>query len=303
MGTPDFSVPTLRCLIDAGHEIVAVYCQPPRPAGRGKKDRKSPVHMFAEDAGLSVHCPKSLRKEEPQSEFSAHNADIAIVVAYGLILPKPVLDAPKHGCLNLHGSILPRWRGAAPIQRAIMAGDTESGIGVMRMEEGLDTGPVCLEERLSLKPNMTAGELHDALSEAGGPLMVRALSQLEKGELECMPQSEDGVTYASKIEKSESHIDFNRPAQEVHNHIRGLSPFPGAWFEVEHEGRHERVKILECRMSDKSGAAGCILDDQLTIACAEGAIQPERLQRAGKKPMGREDFLRGRPLRAGTCLR
>jgi len=303
MGTPDFSVPTLRSLIDAGHDIVAVYCQPPRPAGRGKKDRKSPVHMFAEDAGLSVHCPKSLRKEEPQSEFSAHNADIAIVVAYGLILPKSVLDAPKHGCLNLHGSILPRWRGAAPIQRAIMAGDNESGIGVMRMEEGLDTGPVCLEERLGLKPNMTAGELHDALSEAGGPLMVRALSQLEKGELECMPQSEDGVTYASKIEKSESHIDFNRPAQEVHNHIRGLSPFPGAWFEVEHEGRHERVKILECRMSDKSGAAGCILDDQLTIACAEGAIQPERLQRAGKKPMDREDFLRGRPLRAGTCLR
>jgi len=306
MGTPDFSVPTLRSLCDAGHEIQAVYCQPPRPAGRGKKDRKSPVHLFAEEMGINVLCPKSLRNDMRQAEFAALGADIAVVVAYGLILPNPVLDAPKFGCLNLHGSILPRWRGAAPIQRAIMAGDKESGIGVMRMEEGLDTGPVCLEERLEITADMTAGVLHDELSARGGPLMVRALEQLEKGELECRPQSDDGVTYASKIEKSESHIDFNRPAEEVHNHIRGLSPFPGAWFEVEHEGKRERVKILECRLIKGVGNGdhepGTIVDDQLTIACRHGSIIPTRLQRAGKKPMQRDDFLRGRPLSKATPL-
>ena len=302
MGTPDFSVPTLRDLIDAGHDIVAVYSQPPRPAGRGKKDRISPVQKFAEAAGLKVVCPKSLRKKEPQAEFASHNADIAIVIAYGLILPKAVLDAPTHGCLNLHGSILPRWRGAAPIQRAIMAGDSETAMAVMRMEEGLDTGPVCIEDRVPIAPDMTAGELHDELSDRGGPLMIRALEHLEMGELDCKTQSDAGITYAAKIDKSEAHIDFSRSAEDVHNHIRGLSPFPGAWFEIEHDGKRERIKILQCSQSAGSGEAGLVLDDQLTIACSTGAIHPTRLQRAGKKPMNVDDLLRGFPVARDTRL-
>ena len=310
MGTPDFSVPTLGALIEAGHEVVAVYCQPPRPAGRGKKDRKSPVQIFAEDAGLNVLCPKTLRNEKRQAEFKKFQADLAVVVAYGLILPKPVLDAPTHGCLNLHGSILPRWRGAAPIQRAIMAGDKESGIAVMQMEEGLDTGPVCLEERVPITKNMTAGELHDALSALGGPLINQAVALLGEGKLERTPQSDEGVVYASKIEKKEAHINFDQPAAEVHNHIRGLSPFPGAWFEVDHEGRCERVKIIESALCtddvtiDEIHAkqSGVTLDDQLTIACRDGAVRPTRLQRAGKKPMNIDDFLRGMTLPKGTAL-
>lgn len=293
MGTPEFSVPTLRALKDAGHEICAVYCQPPRPAGRGKKDRKSPVHEFAETQGIEIRTPKSLRNETRQAEFADLGADIAIVVAYGLILPEPILNAPSHGCLNLHASLLPRWRGAAPIQRAIMAGDTETGLGVMRMDKGLDTGPVCLEEKLTIDKNMTAGELHDELSARGGPLMVKALQLLETGDLECLPQSEDGVTYAAKIEKSEARIDFAQSAEDVHNLIRGLSPFPGAWFEVEQDGKRERIKILKARPVDGTGTPGDILDGHLKIACANGAIQPVRLQRAGKRPMDLDEFLRG----------
>ena len=302
MGTPDFSVPTLRNLIQAGHEICAVFCQPPRPAGRGKKDRKSPVHLVAEGAGISVFCPKSLRNEKRQREFQALGADIAIVVAYGLILPKPILEAPPMGCLNLHGSLLPRWRGAAPIQRAIMAGDHESGINVMRMDEGLDTGPVCLEERMMLGPDMTAGELHDDLSERGAKLMSSAVDLLEKDELTCEPQPETGITYAAKIEKSEAHIDFTKTAIEVHNQIRGLSPFPGAWFKAERNGQTERIKILKSCLIDAEGTAGAILDDQMTIACGEGAIRPVLLQRAGKKPMDLASFTRGFEILKGVSL-
>ena len=251
MGTPDFSVPTLRGLIEAGHEICAVYCQPPRPAGRGRKDRKSPVHLFAEDIGIPVLCPKTMRSDERQAEFAAFEADLAVVVAYGRILPKSVLDAPHLGCLNLHTSLLPRWRGAAPVQRAIMAGDNETGVTVMRIDEGLDTGPVCLVDRVPIPPDMTTGELHEELSARGARLMIRAIELLEIGELECKTQSEEGVTHAAKIEKSEARIDWGRPAREVHNLVRGLSPFPGAWFQIDHEGKGERIKILKSEIIER----------------------------------------------------
>ncbi len=302
MGTPDFSVPTLKGLIEAGHEIKAVYCQPPRPAGRGKKDRKSPVQTFAEKAGLPVLSPKSLKNEQRQNEFAAFRADVGVVVAYGLILPKAILDASRFGCLNVHGSLLPRWRGAAPIQRAIMAGDTETGVAIMRMDEGLDTGPVCLEKRMAIDANMTAGELHDELSQRGADLMIRAIGLLERGELSCSAQNQTGVTYAAKIDKSEARIDFARPAVEVHNLIRGLSPFPGAWFEAERDGGRERIKILKCEVVDAGGTPGNVLDDELAIACSEGAIRPVQLQRAGKKPMSLEDFTRGFEIPKGMVL-
>jgi methionyl-tRNA formyltransferase len=293
MGTPEFSVPSLAEIIGAGHDVVAVYSQPPRPAGRGLAETKSPVHAFAEAAGIAVHTPKSLKVADAQEIFRAHSADAAVVVAYGLLLPQAVLDAPRLGCFNLHASLLPRWRGAAPIQRAIMAGDTETAAMVMRMEAGLDTGPICLGERVPIGADMTAGELHDALSTGGASLLVRALAALERGSLTATPQPTAGITYAAKIEKAESRIDFGKPAQAVHDHIRGLSPFPGAWFELEIDGKRERIKVLRSIRASGSGTPGTLLDDQLTIACASDAIRPLTVQRAGKKAMIVSEMLRG----------
>jgi methionyl-tRNA formyltransferase len=293
MGTPAFSVPTLAEIIGAGHEVVAAYAQPPRPAGRGMAETKSPVQMFAEASGIPVLTPRSLKTAEAQDVFRAHNADAAVVIAYGLLLPQAVLDAPKLGCFNMHASLLPRWRGAAPIQRAIMAGDTETAAMVMRMEAGLDTGPVCLAERVTIGPDMTAGELHDQLSTGGAGLMVRALAALERGSLVATPQPSEGVTYAAKIDKSEARIDFTKPAATVHNHIRGLSPFPGAWFEIAIDGKPERIKVLRTSVVDGSGPPGHVLDDQLTIACGTGAVRPITVQRAGKKAMAVGEVLRG----------
>ncbi|MBZ8133805.1 methionyl-tRNA formyltransferase [Afifella sp. IM 167] len=294
MGTPEFSVPTLLEIAGQGHEVAAVYTQPPRPAGRGMAEKKSPVHLQAERFGIGVRTPKSLKAEAAQAEFAALKADVAVVVAYGLILPKPVLDAPELGCLNLHASLLPRWRGAAPIQRAVMAGDAETGIMVMRMEEGLDTGPVCLAERTPIGPDETAGQVHDRLSRLGGDLMVRALGALERGALTCTQQAEEGVTYAAKIDKAEARIDFSKSARAVHDHVRGLSPFPGAFFEMEVGEKRERVKVLKAAPVPGNGAPGTLLDGA-TIACGEGALRLVEVQRAGKKPMAAEEFLRGLP--------
>ena len=303
MGTPDFSVPALSEILNAGHELVAVYTQPPRPAGRGMGARKSPIHALADDLGLPVFTPEQLKSEAEQERFANHGADVAIVVAYGLILPKEVLDAPVHGGLNLHASLLPRWRGAAPIQRAIMAGDNETGVMIMRMDEGLDTGPVCLGERVTIGADMAAGELHDMLARQGGDLLVRALAALERGSLDCKPQTQEGVTYAKKIEKAETRIDWTRPASEVHNHIRGLSPWPGAWFEMEFGGKTERVKVLRAERASGSGAPGSLIADSLTIACGTGSVRLFQLQRAGKKPMERQEFLRGVDIAPGVVLR
>lgn len=302
MGTPDFSVPCLSELLGAGHEIACVYSQPPRAAGRGQKDRLSPVHAHAEQSGLPVRTVTSFKPTETASAFSALEADVAVVMAYGLILPKTILEAPFHGCLNLHASLLPRWRGAAPIQRAIMAGDSETAAMVMRMEAGLDTGPVCLADRTSIGSNETAGDLHDRLARLGADLMVRALAALERGSLDCTPQSDEGVTYAAKIEKPESHIDWSRPASDVHNHIRGLSPFPGAWFEIDVKGRRERVKVLRSRLAEGEGTPGTTLDEGLRVACGTGAVQLTHLQRAGRKPVGVEEFLRGMQVARGAVL-
>jgi methionyl-tRNA formyltransferase len=302
MGTPDFSVPTLTEILGAGHEVVAAYTQPSRPAGRGMAERLSPVARFAANAGIPVKSPTSLKREAEQREFASLNADAAVVVAYGLLLPRPVLAAPRLGCFNLHASALPRWRGAAPIQRAIMAGDAETAVMVMRMEEGLDTGPVCLAEPVAIGPEVTAGELHDELARRGANLMVRALGGLERGLLECTPQPGEGATYAAKIDKAEARIDFARPAREVHNLIRGLSPFPGAWFEATATGKVERVKVLRAGLADGSGVPGEVLDDALTVACGSGAVRLLELQRAGKKPMGAAEFLRGFPLARGAVL-
>lgn len=302
MGTPRFAVPTLSEILGAGHAVVAVYTQPPRPAGRGMDERKSPVHAFAEGSSIPVLTPKSLKQAAEQQVFAAHEADVAVVVAFGLILPKPVLEAPRHGCLNLHGSALPRWRGAAPIQRAVMAGDTATAAMVMRMDEGLDTGPVCLAESIDIAPDMTTGELHDVMMLRGADLMVRALAALERGSLHCTPQPADGVTYAAKIDKAETRLDFTRSALEIHNKIRGLSPSPGAWFEIAIGGKHERVKVLASELSDASGAPGTVLDDRLTIACGGGAIRPLRVQRAGKSPMSTDELLRGIAVPPGSQL-
>lgn len=300
MGTPEFAVPTLSEIVGAGHDVVAVYSRAPKPAGRGMSETLSPVHVFASKAGIPVLTPKSLRTEEAQAVFRSHSADVAVVVAYGLILPKPILDAPLHGCLNLHGSKLPRWRGAAPIQRAIMAGDSETAAMVMRMDEGLDTGPVCLAESFAITPDMTAGDLHNTMMLHGASLVVRALAALERGSLTTTPQSSDGITYAAKIDKAEARIDFTKPSADVHNLIRGLSPFPGAWFEITVAGKVERLKVLRAiRMADSTGAPGTVLDDKLTIACGDGAIRALDVQRAGKKPMSAEEVLRGLTISAG----
>ena len=306
MGTPEFSVPTLSEILGAGHDVVAVYTQPPRPAGRGMELKPSPVHAFAEAAGLEVRHPTSLKGDEAAQAFEALDADVAVVIAYGLILPQRILDAPRFGCLNMHASKLPRWRGAAPIQRAIMAGDAETAAMVMRMEAGLDTGPICLGERVAIGPDMTAGELHDRLAHVGADLMVRALAALERGSLEEVAQPDEGVTYAAKIDKAESAIDFSNPAAQVHNHIRGLSPFPGAWFELMHEGRRERIKVLRSEIvagEGSQGAPGTVIDERLAIACGQGAIRCIELQRAGRKPMPLDDFMRGMAIPEGTLIK
>ncbi len=302
MGTPDFAVPALRSLLGAGHEVVAVYCQPPRPAGRGMDERKSPVQQFAEASGIAVATPKSLKGGTEQEAFAAHAADVAVVVAYGLLLPKAILDAPRHGCLNLHPSLLPRWRGAAPLQRTIMAGDEESAVMVMRMDEGMDTGPICLGEQVAVDPDMTAGELHDVMARRGADLMIRALAALARGSLDCTTQTDVGVTYAKRIDKAEARIDWSKPASDVHNHIRGLSPFPGAWFEVEGAGKPERVKVLRSERAEGSGVPGEVLDEQLAVACGEGAVRLVKVQRAGKRPMSAEELLRGFDLPIGRVI-
>jgi methionyl-tRNA formyltransferase len=302
MGTPDFAVPTLRAILEAGHEVVAVYSQPPRAAGRGMALRKSPVQQAAEETGLAVLTPERLKSAEESARFASLTPDVAVVVAYGLILPKPILDAPKYGALNLHASLLPRWRGAAPINRAIMAGDTETGVAVMRITEGLDAGPVCLEARAPIGADETAGELHDALATCGARLMVHALSALEGGGLDCRPQAEGGVTYAEKIDPAETRIDWSRPAREVHNLIRGLSPYPGAWFEIDLNGKPERIKALRSTLANGTGAPGLALDNKLTIACGEGAVRLVEVQRAAKRPMSADDFLRGATIAHGTVL-
>jgi methionyl-tRNA formyltransferase len=303
MGTPDFSVPTLNALANAGHEIVAVYSQPPRPAGRRGLDlTKSPVHQAAEALGIPVLTPLNFKLDEDRQAFLNHQADVAVVVAYGLLLPQAILDGTRLGCYNGHASLLPRWRGAAPIQRAIMAGDLETGMMVMKMNKGLDTGPVALTSRIQITPEMTAGELHDALSEIGAKAMVEAMAKLEADDLPLTEQQSYGVLYAAKIDKAETRIDFSKPAFEVHNHIRGLSPFPGAWFEADVNGKAERIKVLASIVSDGAGQPGEVLDDALTIACGEGAIRLIRLQKAGGKPLSAEDFLRGTTFAQGTVF-
>jgi methionyl-tRNA formyltransferase len=298
MGSPDFAVPSLEALLAAGHEIVCVYSQPPRPAGRGQAERKTPLHLLAEARGLPVRTPRRLKNLDEQQAFAALGADLAVVVAYGLILPKPVLDAPRLGCLNLHGSLLPRWRGAAPIQRALMAGDNVTGVMAMRMEEGLDTGPVLLAESVPISARDTAATLHDRLAAAGAPLLVRAAAMMERGAAQFTPQSAEGVTYAEKITPAEARIDWTAPARETDLKIRGLSPFPGAWFTL----NGARVKALLSRAEEGKGAPGAALDDSLLIACGDGAVRLLRVQREGKGAMAAEDFLRGAPVRAGEVL-
>jgi methionyl-tRNA formyltransferase len=300
MGTPDFAVPALVEIAARGHEIVAVYTREAKQAGRrGLALTPSPVEREATKLGLKVLTPRTLREPAAQAEFASFDADAAVVVAYGLILPKPVLDAPALGCFNIHASLLPRWRGAAPINRAIMAGDAESGVSIMKMDEGLDTGVVAMVDRLPILPDMTAGELHDALSRLGADAIVRALAALERGSLNVTSQPAQGVTYAAKIDKAETRIDWSRPWGEVHDHIRGLSPFPGAWFEL---ADGARVKVLRTTRGEGKGAPGTVLDARLTIACVDGAVRLVQVQRAGAKAMSAEEFLRGNAVEKGSRL-
>jgi methionyl-tRNA formyltransferase len=298
MGSPEFAVPTLTKIVERGHKVVAAYTQPPKPAGRGMEVQPTAVEREARRFGIPVHTPKTLRDAEAQDTFRAHQADAAVVVAYGLILPTPVLDAPRFGCFNLHASALPRWRGAAPIQRAIMAGDTETAVMVMKMEEGLDTGPTAMAKRISIPGNMTAGELHDRLARCGAELMVRALRTLERGAMRLTSQE---PTYAPKIDKSETRIDWSKSWRAVHDHCRGLSPFPGAWSELSGVGRIKVLQTIRYR-GKRRGAPGTVLDDRLTIACGDGAIRIVELQRVGGKPMKAEEFLRGSAIPPGTRL-
>jgi methionyl-tRNA formyltransferase len=302
MGTPDFAVPTLAEIVGRGHDVAAVYARAPQPAGRGMELRPSPVEREARRFGIEVLTPKTLRSPEVQEAFRAHAADAAVVVAYGLILPKPILDAPRLGCFNLHASALPRWRGAAPINRAIMAGDSETTAVVMKMTEGLDTGPMAMREPVAILPDTTAGELHDELARRGADLTVRALGALERGTLRLTPQPEAGVTYAAKIDKSETRIDWTKPWKVVHDHCRGLSPFPGAWFELAGPAAPARIKVLRTTQGDGSRPPGTAVDDRLTIACGDGAVRILELQRAGRAPMKADEFLRGTPIAAGTRL-
>ena len=296
MGTPDFAVPTLIELAARGHEIAAVYTRAPKPAGRGMDVQHTPVEREARRLALPVYTPKTLEDDDAQKAFRVHNADAAVVVAYGLILPKPILEAPRLGCFNVHASLLPRWRGAAPINRAIMAGDAESGVTIMKMDEGLDTGAMAMAERVPTGADMTAGELHDALSRLGADLMLRVLAAAERGSLVLTPQLQAGVTYAEKISKSETRIDWSKSWKQVHDHIRGMSPVPGAWFEV----GGKRVKVLRSTKGEGSGVHGTALDEKLTIACGDGAVRLVQVQRAGRQPMSAEEFLRGTPVKAGT---
>jgi methionyl-tRNA formyltransferase len=303
MGTPEFAVPTLAEIVNQGHEVAAVYTRAPRPAGRrGLEILPSPVHIAAEHMGLPVFTPQNLKSPAALEIFASHRADVALVVAYGFILPKAILDAPAQGCLNLHASLLPRWRGAAPIERAIMAGDRETGIVVMRMEEGLDTGPVALTERAPIGPDATAGELRERLARFGADVMARALAALAKNDLKFTPQAQEGVTYAPKIAKGEARLDWSKSATELHNLVRGLSPHPGAAFEADLGRGPERIKVLRSRPVPGSGAPGLVLDDRLVIACGGGALQLVEVQRAGKTPMTADEFLRGTRIRAGVML-
>jgi methionyl-tRNA formyltransferase len=298
MGTPDFAVPTLLELAAARHEIAAVYTRAAKPAGRGMELQPSPAEREARRLGLPVLTPTTLKGAEAQAAFRAHNADAAVVVAYGLILPKAILEAPRLGCFNVHASLLPRWRGAAPINRAIMAGDAESGVTIMQMDEGLDTGAMAMAERGAIGSDMTAGDLHDALARLGADLMLCALAAAERGSLSLTPQPAAGVTTAAKIGKDETRIDWTKPWRDVHNHIRGLSPFPGAWFEI----GGVRVKALLSTRGEGKGVASTVLDDSLTIACGDGAVRLTQVQRAGKQPMAVEEFLRGTKVEPGARL-
>ena len=303
MGTPAFSVPMLAEIVAQGHEVVAVYTRAPKPAGRGLAEQPSPVHAAARELGLPLVMPRTLRIPAAETLFASHDADVAVVVAYGLILPKAILAAPRHGCLNLHASALPRWRGAAPIERAIMAGDRETALMVMQMEEGLDTGPVCLAERIAIGDDETAGDLRERLAPAGGELMVRALRQLEEGPLAGSPQPQAGATYATRIDKTETRIDWNRPAPELHNQIRGLSPFPGAWCEYPRKNSRERMKLLRARRAERSGTAGTVLSlDPFVVACGAGSLELTEVQPAGKKPTTAGEFLRGARLALNDAL-
>jgi len=297
MGTPEFAVPTLLALADAGHDIAAVYTRAPKPSGRGMKLQPTPVEQAARQRGYSVLTPKTLKTVDALVEFQSHHADAAVVVAYGMILPQAILQAVQRGCFNLHASLLPRWRGAAPINRAVMAGDDESGVMVMKMDAGLDTGDVALAASIAVTDAMTAGDLHDALAPLGARLMARAMTELEQGQLRLTPQQERGATYADKIDKQEARIDWTKSAREVLRHCHGLSPFPGAWFEISSENASVRIKVLRCEVVRGTGKAGDLLDDRMTIACGEGAIRVLHLQRAGKQPMSAAEFLRGSPLK------
>ena len=299
MGTPAFAVPTLVEIVGRGYDVAAVYTRAPKRAGRGMDLQESPIAREARRFGIAVHTPATLRTPDAADAFAAHGADAAVVVAYGLILPPDILAAVPLGCFNLHASLLPRWRGAAPINRAIMAGDRETGVMVMKMDEGLDTGPIAMAERVSIGPDMTAGELHDVLAPLGADLMVRALGGLERRALTLTPQPSVGVTYAPKIEKCETRIDWARPWHAVHDHCRGLSPVPGAWFEI----AAGRVRVLRTTRGEGAGAPGAVLDDRLTIACEQGAVRVLELQRAGARPMKAEEFLRGARLAPGAQVR
>jgi methionyl-tRNA formyltransferase len=298
MGTPDFAVPALAALLEAGHQVAAVYTQPPRAAGRGMAMRKSPVHEFAERRRITVRTPVSLKSAGEQQDFAALDADAAVVVAYGLLLPQAVLDTPGFGCLNIHASLLPRWRGAAPIQRAILAGDTETGVAIMKMAAGLDTGPVALVRRVAIGEAMNAGQLHDVLAAAGAEAIVEALTLLAAGRLRPAGQSTTGVTYAAKIDKAETRIDWSQPAVRIRNAVRAFAPSPGAWCAM----GGERLKVLEASLAPGSGAPGTILDERLAVACGQGALRIERMQRQGKQPMAAAEFLRGQALRPGDRL-
>ena len=302
MATPEFSVPALESLLNAGHEIVAVYSQPPRKSGRGMTQRLSPVHAYAEDHGLTVLTPLNFKDPATIEAFAAHGADVAVVVAYGLILPGEILAAPRYGCLNIHASLLPRWRGAAPIQRAIMAGDSETGVSIMQMDAGLDTGDVLMMEKMAISPAATAASLHDQLSQLGAQLIVKVLEDLAKGKLTPVPQSAEGITYAQKITTSEGRIDWRRPADEIDRHIRALTPWPGAWFEAKHSGKNYRIKVKKASVAEGKGTPGEVLDTHFLVACGHGALRIEQVQREGRSPANAEDFLRGFAVAPGTVL-
>jgi methionyl-tRNA formyltransferase len=300
MGTPDFAASSLQALIDAGHDVVCVYSQPPRPAGRGHQVQRSPVQVLAEDRGIPVRTPKSLRNAEAQAEFAALDLDCAVVAAYGLILPQPILDAPRMGCLNIHASLLPRWRGAAPIQRAILAGDAETGVTIMQMDAGLDTGAMLLKDSVPITAETTAGSLHDALAKMGAGLIVQALDGLAEGRLTAEPQPDEGVTYAAKLSRDDGRLDWSQPADFIERQVRALNPWPGVWFDL----GSERIKVLaaEPAQSAPSAAPGTLLDDTLTVACADGAVRLIRVQRPGKAPVDGAAFLRGFNVAVGSVL-